>query len=68
MNLKLCYAPGTTLSLAAPAFAQTFKLASPDKKTVVEIANDNRFQHTIPGNRLTISHPSSQKTIDHDKK
>jgi alpha-glucosidase len=59
MNLKLFYVLGTALSLAAPACAQTFKLASPDKKTVVEINNAVRLQYTVSSNGLTIVHPSS---------
>jgi alpha-glucosidase len=59
MKLKLWYVMGAVLSLATPSLAQTFKLASPDKKTILEITNDSRLQYTVSNNGLTIIHPSS---------
>jgi alpha-glucosidase len=59
MNLKLYYILGAVSLLAVPSFAQTFKLVSPDKKTVVEVSNNNRLQYTVTSNGLTIVHPSS---------
>ncbi|NOW97892.1 glycoside hydrolase family 97 protein [Mucilaginibacter sp. SG564] len=59
MNLKICYVLITAVSLAAPSFAQTFKLVSPDKKNIVEINNRNNLQYTVSSNGLTIIHPSS---------
>ncbi|MEO6633496.1 MAG: glycoside hydrolase family 97 N-terminal domain-containing protein, partial [Mucilaginibacter sp.] len=59
MNSKLCYVLGAVLWLAVPSFAQTFKLASPDKKNILEITNDSRLQYTVSSNGLTIIHPSS---------
>lgn len=59
MNLKICYVLITAVSLAVPSFAQTFKLVSPDKKTVVEINNNNSLRYTVSSNGLTIIQPSS---------
>jgi alpha-glucosidase len=59
MNLKFYYVLSVGISLAVPSFAQTFKLVSPDKKTVVEINNSNRMQYTVSNNGLAIIHPSS---------
>lgn len=59
MNLKICYTLVAAISLAAPSFAQTFKLVSPDKRTVVEINNGGNLQYTVSSNGLTIIHPSS---------
>ncbi|WP_431198871.1 glycoside hydrolase family 97 protein [Mucilaginibacter sp. P25] len=59
MNLKTCYALITAVSLAVPSLAQTFKLVSPDKKTVVEINNTSSLRYTVSSNGLTIVHPSS---------
>ncbi|SDT04601.1 alpha-glucosidase [Mucilaginibacter mallensis] len=59
MNLKFYYVLSAVILLAVPCFAQTFKLASPDKRTVVEINNDTRLQYTVSSNGLTVIHPSS---------
>lgn len=59
MNLKICYTLVAAISLAAPSFAQTFKLVSPDKRTVVEIDNGGNLQYTVSSNGLTVIHPSS---------
>ncbi|WPV01486.1 glycoside hydrolase family 97 protein [Mucilaginibacter sp. cycad4] len=59
MNLKICYVFITAVSLAVPSVAQTFKLVSPDKNTVVEINNTGSLQYTVSSNGLTIIHPSS---------
>jgi len=65
MNPKLCYVQGAVRWLTAPSFAQTFKLALPDKKTAIEITNVNGFNTWFP---VTPIHPLSQKTFDHGKK
>ncbi|MBB6127154.1 glycoside hydrolase family 97 protein [Mucilaginibacter lappiensis] len=59
MNLKLYCVLVIVVSLAVPSFAQIFKLASPDKRTVVEISNHTSLQYTVSSNGLTIIHPSS---------
>jgi len=59
MNLKLYCVLIIVVSWTAPSFAQTFKLASPDKRTIVEISNHTRLQYTVSNNGLTIIHPSS---------
>lgn len=59
MKLKPCYVLGAVILLASPSFAQTFKLVSPDKKTVVEVNNNALLQYTVTSNGLTIVHPSS---------
>lgn len=59
MNLKFFYVLIIAVSLAVPSFAQTFKLASPDKRTIVEISNHTSLQYTVSSNGLTIIHPSS---------
>ncbi|SEP41670.1 glycoside hydrolase family 97 protein [Mucilaginibacter sp. OK283] len=59
MNLKFYYLLGAVISLAAPSFAQSYKLLSPDKKTVVEVNNKTGLQYTVTSNGLTIIYPSS---------
>ncbi|WPU94848.1 glycoside hydrolase family 97 protein [Mucilaginibacter sabulilitoris] len=59
MNIKICYGLITAISFAAPSFAQTFKLISPDEKKVVEISNTNGLRYTVSSDGLTIIHPSS---------
>jgi alpha-glucosidase len=59
MNLKFYYILGAVSLLAVPSLAQTFKLVSPDKRTVVEVSNNNRLQYNVTSNGLTIVHPSS---------
>ncbi|MEZ2336932.1 glycoside hydrolase family 97 protein [Mucilaginibacter sp. RCC_168] len=59
MNLKFYYVLIIIVSLAVTSFAQTFKLVSPDKKTIVEISNGTKLQYTVSNNGLTIIHPSS---------
>lgn len=57
--MKLFYALGTAIMLSVPAFAQTFKLVSPDKKTVIEISNQTGLQYSVSSNGLTVIYPSS---------
>lgn len=57
-NQKFYFVLGAVMSLTASSFAQTFKLVSPDTKTVVEVTNNGRLQYTVSSNGLTIIHPS----------
>lgn len=59
MNFKFYLILSVAISLADTCFSQTFKLVSPDKRTVVEISNDSRLQYAVSYDGLTIIHPSS---------
>lgn len=57
--MKFYYLLSVVVLLTVPCLGQTYKLLSPDKKTVVEINNDTRLHYSVSNNGLIIIHPSS---------
>ncbi|AYL95538.1 glycoside hydrolase family 97 protein [Mucilaginibacter celer] len=58
MNLKACCNFVAATLMTIPAFAQSFKLVSPDKKVIVEVSNTGSLKYTVSSDGLTIVYPS----------